>query len=100
MQRTIQAADVLLEHVAIRGGGLRSNIDDVEPASWRDVVPEFEGWHRELNVTLGDQTCKESAYESCTALRVMRTCTWINTLLLLCLTFVAAACQDRAGGAS
>jgi hypothetical protein len=47
MQRTIQAAVVLLEHVAISSGGLRSNIDDVEPASWRDVETEFEGWHRE-----------------------------------------------------
>jgi hypothetical protein len=48
MQRTIQAAVVLLEHVAICGGGLGSNIDDVEPASWRNIETEFERWHRDL----------------------------------------------------
>jgi len=30
----------------------------------------------------------------------MRTCAWINTLLLLCLGVFASACQDRAGGTS
>jgi L,D-transpeptidase YcbB len=30
----------------------------------------------------------------------MRTCAWINTLLLLCLALAAASCQDGAGGAS
>ena len=46
VQRTIQAAVVLLEHVTICSRGLRSNIDDVEPASWRDIETEFERWHR------------------------------------------------------
>jgi hypothetical protein len=48
VEGTIQAAVVLLEHVAIGYGGLRPNIDDVEPASRRDVETEFKGWHREL----------------------------------------------------
>jgi len=30
----------------------------------------------------------------------MRTCAWINTLLLLCLALASASCLDRAGGAS
>ena len=46
VQRAIQAAVVLLEHVAVSGRSLRSNIDDVEPASGRDIETEFEGWHR------------------------------------------------------
>jgi hypothetical protein len=37
----------MLEHVAIGGCGLCSNIDDVEPASWRDIETEFERWHRD-----------------------------------------------------
>jgi hypothetical protein len=48
VQRAIQAAVVPLEHVAIGGRGLRSNIDDVEPASGRDVETEFEWWHRDI----------------------------------------------------
>ena len=46
VQRAIQAAVVLLEHIAVSGRGLRPNIDDVEPASRRDVETEFERWHR------------------------------------------------------
>lgn len=30
----------------------------------------------------------------------MRTCAWINTLLLFCLAVLVSACHDRAGGAS
>jgi hypothetical protein len=47
VQRAIQTAVVLLEHVTVGGRSLGSNIDDVEPASWRDIETEFEGWHRD-----------------------------------------------------
>ena len=46
VQRAIQAAVVSLEHVTVCRCGLRSNIDDVEPASWGDIETEFEWWHR------------------------------------------------------
>jgi hypothetical protein len=42
VQRTIEATVVSLEHVAVRGCGLRPNIDDVEPTPRDDVEIEFE----------------------------------------------------------
>src|SRR5688572_22331580 len=47
VQRAIQTAVVLLEHIAVSGCRLGPNIDDVEPASWRDIETEFERWHRD-----------------------------------------------------
>src|SRR5690349_20422901 len=52
------------------------------------------------NVTLGGQSCKKLRTDLAQAIRVMRTCAWINTLLLVCFAVLASACQDRAGGAS
>ena len=56
VERAIQTAVVPLEHVAIGGRGLRPDIDDVEPASRRDVETQFEGCHRGLLMYHG--TCK------------------------------------------
>jgi hypothetical protein len=46
MQRAVETTVVSLEHVAIRGCGLRPDIDDIQTASWGDVEIEFERWHR------------------------------------------------------
>jgi hypothetical protein len=48
VKRAIQTAVVPLEHIAVGGGSLRPDIDDVESALWRDVETEFERWHRGL----------------------------------------------------
>ena len=43
MKGAVKTAIVFLEHVAVRDGRLRSNVNDVKPAAGRDFQMEFEG---------------------------------------------------------
>ena len=46
VERAIKAAVVPIEHVAVGGGRLSPNINNVETATRRDVEAQFEWWHR------------------------------------------------------